>query len=690
MPGSAPAPTEPIHVCTPILSPEPVGERDLARATTPPAVVRAGGWESAIEAALSQESGRLQLSSQSVSTWAEAAARRQDARLWRLLARASEEKGKYNEALVYATEAIRMQPDDVASLSLFAQLWEKQHADEVAAYWHQQVLKYDPARKTSARFLAHYYYCRGSYEKALPYFTQLFEAEPNSRLYTLYYLLVRVKTSGVCEVTNFLSDIRGWQYLSSEERTLAHELFLLVGSQCLESQQALFAKRYLTWAEDLIPTSKGAALLRKAGVLGSAVTRILETPAQMPEAVKRKSEHIIPRQKLESCAALRPVMAAVGVMALAVALFSLLFFDQPRDLMASLEEQFVSSAQVLSRGFSDRTTVASESVPSVQIHEPSPLDTLSPQAVTTTSQPGAHARAKVADVSRRSVEKKSAHIPLSSNKIGPSSKPKPTVSEQPQHSEEIRQEKKTTLSVPGVMTDGPAITVNTAAQERVRPKEPETVLLPSVVGQQPDHVEAVGDKREVTVVPQHETESQESSLPATDVTPENIEPLPPVELAVGVAPAPVNQSQPQKLQEAVRALTPPSSAEETKSVIAVLASQLPYARQFPTREREFSLSPEQIWPRVKALIEQETEVLLQEDKAQGVLHGTILQRQLRPRLHTFKPYGHYLVEVTPGVTGERSVVRAKVLAFDWRTKRPIPGAEHLADRFLQKIAGERK
>ena len=81
MPGSAPAPTEPIHVSTPILSPEPVRERDFARATTPPAAVRAGGWGSAIEAALSQESGRLQLSSQSVSTWAEVVARRQDARV---------------------------------------------------------------------------------------------------------------------------------------------------------------------------------------------------------------------------------------------------------------------------------------------------------------------------------------------------------------------------------------------------------------------------------------------------------------------------------------------------------------------------------------------------------------------------------------------------------------------------------
>jgi hypothetical protein len=144
------------------------------------------------------------------------------------------------------------------------------------------------------------------------------------------------------------------------------------------------------------------------------------------------------------------------------------------------------------------------------------------------------------------------------------------------------------------------------------------------------------------------------------------------------------------MQEAVRALTPPSSAGETKSVITVLASQLPYTTQFPTREREFSLSPEQMWPRVKALIEQETEVLLQEDKERGVLHGTILQRQLRPRLHTFKPYGHYLVEVIPGVTEGTSVVRAKVLAFDWRTKRPVFGAEHLADRFLQKITGEGK
>jgi hypothetical protein len=179
-------------------------------------------------------------------------------------------------------------------------------------------------------------------------------------------------------------------------------------------------------------------------------------------------------------------------------------------------------------------------------------------------------------------------------------------------------------------------------------------------------------------------------LTANEGTPENVEPLPPVELAVGAAPSPVNPSQPEKMQEAVGTLSPSSSAEETKSVISALASQLPYAKQFPTREREFSSSPEQIWPRVKALIEQETEVLLQEDKEQRVLHGTILQRQLSPRLHTFRPYGHYLVEVTPGVTEGTSVVRAKVLAFDWRTKRPIPGAEHLADRFLQKIAGERK
>ena len=679
MPGSAPAPTEPIHVSTPILSPEPVRERDFARATTPPAAVRAGGWGLAIEAALSQESDRLQLSSQSMSTWAEVAARRQDVRLWRLLARACEEKGKYNEALVYTTEALRTQPHDVTSLSLFAQLWEKQHADEAAAHWHRQVLRHDPARKTSTRFLAHYYYCRGIYEKALPYFTQLFEAEPKSRLYTLYYLLVRVKTSGIYGVTNFLSDIRGWQYLSSEERALAHELFLLVGSQCLKSHQALFAKRYLTWAEELIPTSEGAALLRKVGALGSAITRVLGTPAQMPESVKRKGEHIIPRQrlefiprqKLELRAAPQPIVAAVGTMALAVALFSLLFFDQPRGFMAQ--------------------QVASESMPSVQIHEPSPLpDSLSPQAVTTTSQPGANARAKVADVNRRSVEKKSAFIPLSSNKIGPSSKQKPTVGERSQHSEEIRKEKKTALSAPVVPTDGSAIAVNAATQERVQPKEPETVILPSVVAQQPNHLETAGDKREVTVVPQHDTESQASSLPATDVTPESIEPLPPVELAVGVAPAPVNQSQPQKMQEAIRALSPPSSAEETKSVIAILASQLPYATQFPTREREFSSSPERMWPRVKALIEQETEVLLQEDKERGVLHGTILQRQLNPRLHTFKPYGHSLVEVTPGVSGERSVVRAKILTFDWRTKRPIPGAEHLADRFLQKIAGEGK
>ena len=175
-----------------------------------------------------------------------------------------------------------------------------------------------------------------------------------------------------------------------------------------------------------------------------------------------------------------------------------------------------------------------------------------------------------------------------------------------------------------------------------------------------------------------------------DVAPESADSLPPVELAAVAAPLPVEQNGPGKMEEAMRTPSLSGAVEETKSVIAALASQLPYATRFPIREREVALSPEQLWPQLKALVEQETEVLLREDKEQGVLHGMIVQRQLRPRIHTFKPYGHYLVEVAPGTTVGTSLVRAKILTFDWRTKRPIPGAESLADRFLQKIGVEMK
>lgn len=68
------------------------------------------------------------------------------------------------------------------------------------------------------------------------------------------------------------------------------------------------------------------------------------------------------------------------------------------------------------------------------------------------------------------------------------------------------------------------------------------------------------------------------------------------------------------------------------------------------------------------------------------LHGMIIRRDLAPRLHSIKPYGHYLIEMSPGATAGTSLVRVKILAFDWRTKRPVSDAEQLADRFLRRLA----
>ena len=731
---------------------QPALSEPLRKINSPPATRplsrRADGWGLAIETALSPESEpRPPFSSPPVSTLAEAAGQQKDVHLWRSLARACAEKGKHSEALVYATEAIRMQPDDVASLSLLAQLSEKQHADEAAAHWHQQVLGYDPGRKTSNRFLAYYHYCHGTYEKAVPYFTRLLEAEPKSRLHALYYLLARVKTSDIRGVADLLVEVRGWQQISSEERILAHELFFLIGSQSLKNYHVLFATRYLTWAEDLIPTLEGAALLEKAVALSSAVMESPEeTSAHVPEPATLEEEHGTPYYNLEPRTFLQPLMTTVGVVALAVALGFPLFFAQSHSFLPWQKGRFLPSEDMLPQRFansmaefpiepeeqewwerrdtlprrfansmaefligpegqewwerrdtlpqrfSDSTPVAPESVPTDQIRKPSPSSgALSPQAEPVTPPPDSDTRVKVAAVNNSPIKGRSeptAAALLPEPESNP--KPKPVISEQSRRSEGTQREQKLILPVPTVTTDGPAVVANSTAPKDPQPQEQETVLLPSTVAPQPNQLEEPLDQFAVASAPQHETEVQESPLPVNDVAPESADSSPPVELAAIPAPLPVEQHGPGKIEEAMESLSLSSPVEETESVIAALSSQLPFARQFPTREREVALSPEQLWPQLKALVEQETEVLLREDKEQGVLHGTILQRQLRPRLHTFKPYGHYLVEVAPGATVGTSLVRAKILTFDWRTKRPLPDADSLADRFLQKIGVEMK
>ena len=493
---------------------EPVGEIDSPPATGP--VSRhTDGWDLAIETALSPESVPLPFSSPPTSTWAEAAGQQKDVHLWRLLARACEEKGKHSEALVYATEAIRMQPDDVASLSLLAQLSEKQHADEAAAHWHQQVLVHDPARKTLTvsspttttvavpmKKRCHILRNFGSRTEVAPSYALLFAT--------------RVKMSDIRGVANLLAEVRGWQQISSEERALAHELFFLIGSQSLKNYHVLFATRYLTWAEELIPTPEGAVLLAKAVALSAAIMESPETSAQMPEPAALEEEHRALYCNPEPRTFLQPIMTTVGVVALTVALGFPLFFAQPYSFLPWQKERFVPSDDTLPQRFSDSMPVASESVPTDQIRKPSPSSgALSPQAEPVTSPPNSDTRVKVAAVNNSAIKGKSESTAASLlPKPESNPKPKPVISKQSQRSGETKREQKAILSVPTVTTNGPTVVASSTAQRNSEPKEQETEISLTAVAPQPNQMEEPVDQFAVASVPQRETEVQESPLPS--------------------------------------------------------------------------------------------------------------------------------------------------------------------------------
>lgn len=687
-PPPVPSSTDPTLIGVVPLPTKLAGEHDSTH-DTGTAVARTDGWGLAMEAALSQGADPLQLSSQSASTWAEMAAQRQDARLWRLLARTCEEKGEYCEALKYATEALHVQPDEVASLSLLARLHEKQPANGDAVHWHQQVLVHDPTRKTSNRFLAHHYYRSGEYEKALACFTQLLEIEPQLRINKLYYVLTRVKSSGIHGVAKLLADMHRWQQLSPEERALAHELFALVGRRCLQSKQITRATQYLTWAVELLPTPEVEALLADAIAQDPWTAKSSETVASIIKPPVLQEGYMAPRHLPDRRMLLHPIMATFGAAALTIALSLPLFFTQPYGFLFHQAERLAPSG-LLPR-LSHKTPGALASGPTNQVRELAlPSATMPPQNRTTTLPLNANSRARIPPTNKSSTKgTPEPAIASSFLKPPPTSMSKPAVSEQAQHSEEPKRRKKEALSALVVATNNPQPGSDGITLSDVQPRKKNPKQLPSgVEARQPSPAKESAEHAAILPVAQREDRDHKELQPVSEVKPESAEPSPPVELATIASPSPVEQKTRGEKGETVMKTPPLSSpAEETSSAITTIASQLPYAGQFPVREQEFAMAPAQLWPRLKALIEQETEVLLQEDKEQGVLHGTIIQRQLRPRIHTFKPYGHYLVEVIPGTTEGTSLVRAKILTFDWRTRRPAPGAEHLAERFLQKIAG---
>ena len=125
------------------------------------------GWTPELEAELLDTPMLLQIQPQLMNNLVKEAGQQRDANLWRLLAKICERRNEDQTAVTYVTEALQIQPDDVASMGLLARLCEKRHADAEAADWHRRVLEIDPTQVASNRSLAHFHYQRGEYETAL-------------------------------------------------------------------------------------------------------------------------------------------------------------------------------------------------------------------------------------------------------------------------------------------------------------------------------------------------------------------------------------------------------------------------------------------------------------------------------------------------------------------------------------------
>lgn len=248
--------------------------------------IRKTGWTPEVEAVLLDASTLIQLQPPFLDNLVKEAKEQRDANLWRLLAGLCERRNEDQRAILYATEALQVQPGDVATMGLLARLCEKRHADAEAIDWYQRILAVDPAHIAANRFFAILHYRRGEYETALLHLTRLVEAEPKVRIHKLYLLLTKVKSAGIHGLAQSLTEVRRWRSFTPEETPLAHELFVLVGKQCLHAKQRVRAKQYFSRALQLAPTPEVESLL--AGVSDPRPPTTSETKAPAPFPLERR------------------------------------------------------------------------------------------------------------------------------------------------------------------------------------------------------------------------------------------------------------------------------------------------------------------------------------------------------------------------------------------------------------------
>jgi len=225
------------------------------------AALQEEGWSPEVEEALLRENFLSKTYPQSIERLSEIATEKRDVLVWRLLARVCETKADYDRAAMFLADALRMKPDDVASMSILARLSERRRGMEETEKWHRRILEVNPTIGVSNFFLAHRHYTRGDYAKAIPYFEQLLSKEPNNRIYKLYWSLANVKGHGIHNLETYLAEIAQWHDFTAEQQQLAGELFFVAGQASFQEGKLSQAEQYLLLANQLVPSPQVDRLL---------------------------------------------------------------------------------------------------------------------------------------------------------------------------------------------------------------------------------------------------------------------------------------------------------------------------------------------------------------------------------------------------------------------------------------------
>lgn len=456
---------------------------------------------------------------------------------------------------------------DTMSLLTRARTCERQQALEEAAYWHQRIVEKNPLRCSSNLFLAQWYFRRGAYEQALPYFERLwlldplFFEHPAHRLLKLQWLLARIESNGVDSLEPQLAEVRRWHDLTAAERALRHSLLTLAGD-CTRADDTRAARH--------------------------------EQPRQ-------------PRCSAPSVGRCTTTAKRLGLALTAAMLLVTLALWKPQS-----EDNSVSP----------RPSPAARETPSRPEHEGQGVN---PPVEASVAFPRTHVQAlpHAGEPFHAPVSRKTA-----TTAIRPARRPVA------QHSA------RTPTTVPAAPTqpsDRPPIDSSSSSAKTTQPLD--------------------------------ELASAHSPLQSPTPNPTMFTPPP------SPAGPPSDSANPMQ----------PAPGVATAS-LAAISTQLPYAAAFPISEREFAVPPQQLWQAAVELLARETDILHLADAERGILHGEVLQRGLRPRAHRLKPLGHYLALITPGPTPATSRLQLQVLAFDWRTGKPLADAAALPRRLLATLA----